>query len=353
MNENSIKFLSPSKVHLISECGYRYLLSQEERKINSNRAYSLNTFLGILMHSVLERYVSDRSKPIDLIWDEELDKMLEINERLDKNIFLYHLPYYDIKKSKFIQLLKEVNFDISGYQVVSEQLLQSDLIKGKADIVFINETEKKVKIIDLKSGPIYNLDNGEKTDIKTSYLVQLLSYGYCYWKQGFDPINISCALQGISSTEYFELKFTSDDYCSHRDHLLNTRKKLNQSIEKGGGVELANPESSMCDYCEFNFKCKPLHECLEKINDHSSLCLLKDSNAQFLDNSLTINVTNQSTKRCLQRIPENIYKKIKSSVCQKNSVLLTGLYHDSDLGISFWTNFSRHFEINLQATDCT
>lgn len=344
MNENSIKFLSPSKIHLINECGYRYLLSQIKRKDSPNKTYSITTFLGILMHSVLELYISNRSKPIELLWDFELDRMLDLYDISYKRVFLYKLPYYDIKKSKFIQLLKEINFDISGYRVVSEQLLKSDLIKGKADIVYINEIEKKVKIIDLKSGPIYNLENGQKTEVKNSYLTQLLSYGYCYWKEGYEPNNISCALQGISKTEYFQLKFTSDDYNRHGDYLLRMKKKFNHSIRQGEEIELANPESSMCNYCEFNFQCRPLHDYLEK-NNHSSIFLVKDSYTQFFDNSSTINIAHNRTKNILQRIPNEIYRKIKDLVNQKKVVLLTGLYHDSHVDISYWTNFSRYHEI--------
>ena len=74
-----VDYLSPSKIHFIKECKLRYVLSLSSGTNNGTKLFNKNTFLGILMHSVLEQYLIRKcsSDDYDRLWEEHLKNMIK------------------------------------------------------------------------------------------------------------------------------------------------------------------------------------------------------------------------------------------------------------------------------------
>ena len=80
-----------------------------------------------------------------------------------------------------------------------EKKISRGVVSGTADIIFDNKTEKKVKIIDFKTENSYLYENAEKQSVKEGYELQLKTYGYVYWSNGYLPEDITCVIRGFLS----------------------------------------------------------------------------------------------------------------------------------------------------------
>ena len=84
--------------------------------------YSIRTFLGILMHSVLNCYLKRKysTDDYDRLWEELLKKMIK-EYRIDiQDIDISITIYYEIK-NKLKQLLKDYCFDIPNFDLYGEK----------------------------------------------------------------------------------------------------------------------------------------------------------------------------------------------------------------------------------------
>lgn len=344
-----VDYLSPSKIHFINECKLRYVLTLTDGNHNRAKVFNKNTFLGILMHSVLEHYLKRKcsSDDYDGLWNELFNKMIHEYrfDTQDVDVIKYHLPYYEVKKNKLLQLLKTYNFDIPRYDLSPEKKITGGIVSGTADIIFDNPGEKKVKIIDFKTGPIASYENAEKQGMKAGYLFQLITYGYVYWLDGYLPENICCALQGISESEYEEIVFSQEDYENHENLLTGLKKDINYAISEGKQDSLASPSSKACIYCEHSSSCNALHESMNVEINYPSLSLIHQINSEFDDVESKIKIITNGGKVSIYKVPARMYNSIKQSIKNGKSVFVSGLYEEEQICIKYWTRYTNYTEL--------
>lgn len=341
-----IEYLSPSKIHFINECKLQYVLSLSEGINKGPKIFNKNTFLGILMHSVLEQYLKRKCSPDDFhnLWEELFNKMINDYEFdfKDVEIIKYHLPFYEVKKNKLLQLLCSNDFSVKGYNFDQEKNISGGFVKGTVDMVFENQSEKKVKIIDFKTGPIASYANGEKQEVKRGYLFQLMTYGYIYWLDGYLPENISCALQGVSISEYEEMAFTHEEYKNHEKLLLRLKTDINQAVTEEKIDSLANPSPKACMYCNFNSSCATLHNSMDSEINYTSMALIHQINSEFNDVESKINIITNGGKVTIYKIPTGTFISLKHLVKEGKSIFVSGLFDQEQVSIKYWTRYTSY-----------
>lgn len=348
MTVKNIEYLSPSNIHYLYECKFRYILSQNNfSKDKQPKVFNKNTFLGILMHLVLENYLKRRCNKDDFqqIWDEMFNLLIdEYNIEISEiELIKYHLPFYQVKKNMLLRILNHYNFNLKGYELELEKDVFGGLVKGKADIIFDNKSEKKVRIVDFKTGPIFSYVNGESQSIKSSYKFQLLTYGYVYWLKGYTSENITCILQGLSKSQVEEMVFTNQDYQNHEKLLINLKTSINQSINKGLEDSLANPNPTGCIYCDYNHRCDPLRKSLSDKVEFPSLLVINYINAESFEIEFKVNIKINGDSQSIYNVPIKIYDTFAKLVKDGNPVFVTGLYFQENSTIKYWTKYTKFF----------
>ncbi len=346
MDRKFINSLSPSKIHYLTECKYRYVLNQNNYSgKKSVKVFNKNTFLGILMHLVLENYLSRKcnKEEYEQIWEEMLNLLsIEFNfDVSDIDLLKYHLPFYVVKKNILYKFITLYEWDIKGYILETEKEIKGGLVQGKADIIFDNKNEKKVRILDLKTGPITTFENGEKCQIKNSYKFQLLTYGYVYWLNGYKPENIRCILQGLSADQIEEIIFSTEDYQNHEDILKDLKTSINQSILENKELSLASPNPTRCIYCEYNYACLPLHESMKNDYSYTSLALIHHINSEKVDLESKVNILVNEGKLSIYKVPQIEYKTIIQLLNEGKIVFISGLYEQEQIGVKYWTKYTK------------
>ena len=344
-----INYLSPSKIHFIHECKFRYVLSLSDINRNRTKTFNRNTFLGILMHSVFEQYLKRKCSISDYeeLWYELFTKMI-IDYKIDKqdiDIIKYHLPYYEVKKNKLLELIKTFR-NINGFELFIEENIRGGIIRGKADIIYDNISEKKVRIIDFKTGPISNYENAIKQDVKGGYKLQLMTYGYIYWLKGYLSKNIICKIQGVSVSEYEEMVFSDEQYKKHEELLLGLKEDINKSHIQGKLEALATPSPKACIFCAYNSSCTALHNIMinNKI-DYPTLSLVNQINSEFDDFKSKINIIVKGGMISILKIPKKTYYFLKKTIKKGKSVFILGLFEEDKVGIKYWTRHTEHYEL--------
>ena len=95
--------LSPSKIQYIFDCKLRYVKGIRNFSGSAKKIFNINSFFGILLHSLLEDFINSRFNIDDynIKWDKALKKIsLDYNVDFEGFNLKYHLPYYYIKKGK-------------------------------------------------------------------------------------------------------------------------------------------------------------------------------------------------------------------------------------------------------------
>ena len=344
-----VDYLSPSKIYFVNECKFRYVLTFTDGRHQGSKLFNKHTFMGILMHSVLEHYLKRQCSSEDYkdLWDDLLNKMIREYgiDTQDVDVIKYHLPYYEVKKNKLLQLLKSYNYDFPKFDLFLEKKITGGIVSGTADIIFDNLPEKKVKIIDFKTGPIASYENAEKQGIKAGYLLQLITYGYVYWLDGYLPENICCALQGISESEYEEIVFSQEDYMYHENLLTGLKNDINRAIREEKQDSLASPSSKVCMYCEHSSSCNTLHESINDEVNYPSLSLIHQINSEFNDVESKINIITNGGKVSIYKVPTRTYNAIKQVIKNGKSVFISGLHEEEQIGIKYWTRYTNYTQL--------
>lgn len=344
-----IDYLSPSKIHFVNECKLRYALTLIDVNQYGSKVFNKNTFLGILMHSVLENFLKRQcsSEDYEGLWDEMFNNMI-CSYRIDvKDVdtIKYHLPYYEIKKNKLKLLLEISNYNVPGYDLSLEKKITQGIVSGTADIILNNPLEKKVKIIDFKTGPIARYENAEKQEMKAGYLFQLITYGYMYWLDGYLPQNISCALQGVSESEYEEIVFSWEDYKNHERLLNGLKSDINYAFDEENLDSLATPSPNACMFCEHSTACNSLHKSINAEKNYPTLSLINQINSEFNDVESKINIITNEGRVSIYKVPATMYDSIKKSIRRGKSVFVSGLFEEEHICIKYWTRYTRLTEL--------
>ncbi|PQB04125.1 PD-(D/E)XK nuclease family protein [Aureitalea marina] len=344
----------PSKIHFISECELRYfnLLNLGDGvKKNKKFKFNKNSFLGIVVHSVIEEYINEQFDldKFDKIWSKIFKQKLRACDMENKEGFVtYFLPYYIVKKNKTKKLIETLKYKLDS--VESEVEIESSLIKGTVDMLELNASGKSLTLTDFKSGPIWDYIDGKIDKVKAAYEVQLKSYGLVFWEKGYDADKITCVIQGLSNKEYAQFRFEDHDYESHKKFLHKLKNHFNLQISSNQTDILGTPGDNTCDFCEFISSCKPLHnDLLHGDGFYRSILIIDQINSEFDDQNSKINISTNGGLQSLHKIPETEYWNIKSLITKNEKVLVSNLYHVVSTRVKNWTQFSTYSIIKLDS----
>lgn len=343
--------LSPSKIHYINQCRLRFTLSSLEKKRahSGTMLFNKNTFLGILIHSVLEMFIKQNVviDSFDDKWDELLFEMcknygVEANEIENLK---YNLPYYTIKRAQFkkylTQLLKNKNDGLKA-----EVFVEGDLVYGFADLVEITAEENKVVITDLKTGPVRSVSDARLSSVKEGYRLQLLTYGLVYWEKNIPSQNISCNVQGLGKNEQINFVFDDAEYEAHSRFLKNLIYEINSYLKSQDHQGIATPNNDSCNYCEYSTSCERLHSViLQDGLSFKNLAIVNEINCEFDDLNSKINITTNGGVKSIHRIPKDDLNSIKGFIKSGGKVLLHSLFELQNTNIKYWTKYTSFEEV--------
>ena len=337
--------LSPSKIHFISQCKLRFILSSKKTEgTGRGPLFNKYSFLGILLHAVLEEFVNKDIEITDFesVWSRQLNSHIrKYNLVVDlKGNLIYQLPYYIIKKEKLRHYIIELQKNKNSYLAAEVPIVENN-IHGFADLIQEDKIEKKVSIIDLKTGPIWNIAKGEIIGLKEGYRIQLLTYGTAYWEKGYNARDISCSIRGLSEDEHISMVFTSEDY-ERNQKLL---KKLKEEIEEVDLItesdSLASPAVESCKFCEYGLNCSALHKSVQVgALMEAPFAIIDEINCEFDDLNSKINITTNGGVTSIHRIPSQVFTEVKGIVKLGSSIFVQGLYVLSNTRIKYWTQHS-------------
>ncbi len=335
---------SPSKIDFIEECVLRYLKHNNTHKHQGKKTFNKDTFLGIVIHAVIEDFINSPYKitKFEERWDSILTKNLKDFEELNNlEIIKYHVPYYVVKKQQTKKLLHKLKLK----NPKAEFTISGSIVFGKSDLVEQPKFQKKVKITDFKTGPIWDVRDGYCIKIKNKFATQLKTYALVYWEKGFKPENIVCVLHGLSKDELVQFTFTEKEYKEHKSFLCDLKYKIADCTTNNNEFSLATPTSMACKYCDFIYSCVPFHKTLlAKPSEFESMQLINSKNSAFDDQFLKIEIQKNENKTTIQKIPNIVYHQIKESVNDNHAVLLSNLYNIINSETKNWTRFT-HFKI--------
>jgi hypothetical protein len=337
--------LSPSKIHFISQCKLRFILSSKKpNKTVYSPVFNIYSFLGILIHSVLEEFIRKDLKiaKFDYVWSRQLQsciKKYSFDTYFKLNL-TYQLPYYIIKKEKF-RLYLIVLLNNKNSNLAAEVPITGGYISGFVDLVEEDTLSQKVNIIDLKTGPIWELARGEIIGLKEGYRIQLLTYGTAYWEKGYLAQDITCTIRGLSEDEHISTTFTSEEYELHQKFLKKLKEEIEEASLTGNSDLLAFPTVTSCKYCEHGLSCSSLHKAVQKGTMlEAPFVIIDEINCEFDDSNSKINITTNGGVISIHRIPKELFIEIKDIVKLGTSIFVQGLYVLSHTRIKYWTRYS-------------
>jgi hypothetical protein len=334
--------LGPSHVHSIDECNLRYAFRKENSENTGYIAlYDRNTFLGNVIHEVINTYISEKRhiNDFDIIWSQTL-RELKNGTLNSPNIeaIKYEAPFYVIKKWQTKDLLTGINDSNSRFY--SEYPFESIHLKGKIDLVKMDHESKSVEIIDFKSGPIWSYVDGKKHQPIQKYITQILSYGLYFFENGFAPSNITCKLIGLSKNDYYQINFNTEDYRKYSNHLFKLRRRLGQMMEKENFniPYFGKPSPENCCYCSFRYKCRAfLKEIQVNPKSYQTDIFLNLRMDDLTIEANKIRIVLQNNRQLLiHNVPSDIIRSLNLPLIEADIMLLTGLLKGDKENNYYW-----------------
>lgn len=334
--------LGPSHVHSIDECNLRYAFKKENSENPGYIAlYDRNTFLGNVIHEVINTYVSEKRHidDFEIIWSQTLINLRNgILNSPEIEVIKYEAPFYVIKKWQTKDLLTGINDSNSIFH--SEYPFESIHLKGKIDLVKIDHESKSVEIIDFKSGPIWSYIDGKKHEPIQKYLTQILSYGLYFFENGFAPCNITCKLIGLSKNDYYQISFNTEDYRKYSNHLFQLRKRLGQMMGKENFniPYFGRPSPENCRYCNFRYKCRAFLKEIQlnpKSYQTDIFLNLRKDHLTIEVNKIRI-VVNNNSHLLIHNVPSDIVRSLNSPLIEADIILFTGLLKGDKENNYYW-----------------
>ena len=320
--------------------------SEDSGKGGSKKVFNKYSFLGILIHGLLDSFLKNQwdLSQFDIYWEKLFKKGLAERGISDVDLpnIKYNLPYYIVKKNQALELFKSLEF-WQDCRIESEAELDGEIIYGSADIIEFDSLKNRIRITDLKTGPALNIVDGSLEGPKIPYLTQLKTYGLHYWTQGYSSGNIKLRLLELSGGQTKEFSFTESEYSNHLEYLHSLLSTLNSSIKSNNYDELASPNKDTCRFCPFNMSCGSLHYSLKsEVLEVNSFLILDEINTEFDDLNEKINITTGDGLKSLHRIPKEDYAIIKKEVQIGVEIFINGLYQVQDSNIKYWTKYTNY-----------
>lgn len=261
LNIEHLKFIRPSSFFYWEKCPLKSVFSKQFKNQQFFPKHP-DTDLGILIHSFLENKKEWKINSIAKFeekWEIEITKIDETykNSQLQKIYFpiKWHAKYFAVKKHLLqLSLFKESKWDWkNNYKSLTEEWVDDGQdIGGNIDRMILNKKGEIIKIVDIKTGNIFEIVNKKKV-IKMAYIQQLVLYAYIINKQqNFYP---ACFIEDIKGNTY-EIEINDEIVYETYKAAIKLKHKINTSIDEGNVDSLANPMPDNCSFCGFRPVCK-------------------------------------------------------------------------------------------------
>ena len=165
----------------IEKCKLKFVLDSNARTGKGhNYEFNPNSFMGELIHKVLENYFKEfyDLNEFDHKWEETILKYCE-KIKIEKKYAQYWAPHYYPKKINTLKIIKNYQL-LEGSKVLPEKKVIFKNIRGIIDLYEI--ADDKVRITDFKTGVIHDIEDGSNIGVKEAYIEQLKTYGYIIFK---------------------------------------------------------------------------------------------------------------------------------------------------------------------------
>lgn len=347
-----LKKIGPSQFTYFEKCRYRFVLSRSsDPKIGASRTnFNRYTFLGVLIHEVIERYYKNEFELADYddFWESIMVRMIDevdFPPHVDnkKDFVKIWSPYYSIKKAYTKNLLQD--FELIGGDVEPEKLVESGHVKGRIDL--FERINDRIRIVDFKTGLIFNYQGLRTKAPKKEYVDQLTLYGAAFAAQeNVEPSNITIVLRGLSESEFYSKQLTDQD-CSQVGRRLESALKSTENAVQNGSLDgLATPEPETCRYCEYIQMCKSVQDSVA--NDPvrwQNYIVLSSIDAEFNYEDLEITVIANDNEISISNIPIQSFNDLKMKIDEGKTLFLLGLYAGDAPSFRKWTQYVDYFEI--------
>lgn len=255
----AITRISPSIFTSLKRCPYKEILA---KSLNNKPTlpFPASVYLGNVVHRCLE-LISKREirtlEDFEIKWRELVTQMeveLKANGLLGYIPLKQNAPRYALLKMQAKRKLKNT-FALPGkakkYSVYTEKKLGSKdgLLDGKLDLLI--ENENYVKIVDYKSGEVYDSESGE---IKVQYQDQLKLYAYLYF-DNFKRFPTDIVVADLMGGEHI-LNVSKNDCFETFEEAISLLNEINDKIYRNQINLLANPSEENCGSCLYRPNCR-------------------------------------------------------------------------------------------------
>jgi len=296
-----LKKISPSQFTRLKKCPYSSVLSKSFSR--PLLPYSPSIHLGTIIHKCIQKIYTNRIRTEEEFEQKWMKFEKEEEKKLKEYDFNFFIPLsenvsgYAIKKLQVKSVLKKQINKIeekknSGVQFINEKWLQSAdaMIGGSVDHIL--KADGFVKLIDTKTGDIYN----EEGRVKEDYKEQLKLYAYLY-SQEYGQYPHELAIRDLKQNEIL-IPFSMDECEALAETAKIKLKTINRSVIDNDFEKLAHPAKDTCNGCLYRPACK-YHWAVQKEDSITSFTDLKGvliSNNQYKNGNINITLEGSESK---------------------------------------------------------
>lgn len=334
------------------KCKLKFILDSNGKGSSSyNYEFNPNSFLGNLIHKVLESYYKENYdlKLFDNKWEASLIELslkvqLDIGDTDILEYIKYWVPAYYPKKLNTLKILSNYSLLENG-SIYPERNVSYKNVNGVIDLY--EENSDKIRITDFKTGVLFNTEDGGNIGVKEAYIEQLKTYGYIIYRtEKVHAENIELVIKGLGNNEMYSFKCTQEEYVAQGIKIGNLINETNKTIDLGNTDVLATPEPDICNYCNHLFKCKPSQYAIRtKPEKWEKIVLLKTINVKFDFSDLSINIIINDRTTSIHNIPEKDFVAIKNMNELGKEVIMTHLFKVHNSKVKKWSKLTKYMEV--------
>lgn len=315
-----------------------------------NQEFNINSFLGSLIHKVLETYYKEiyDLKLFDYKWEAsliEMSKQLRLESEDDVLEFIkYWIPAYYPKKINTLKILTSYKL-LAGGIIYPEKKVYFKNVYGIIDLYEVSGD--KIRITDFKTGILFNTQDGMNMGVKEAYIEQLKTYGYIiYQTNKVQAQNIELVIKGLGNNEIYSFKCTHEEYVEQGVKIDNLINETNTLIDLGNTSLLATPKADICNFCNYQFECTALHFSIRnQLEKWEKIVLLEKMNASFDLKELSISMVVNDKTFSIHNIPEKDFVMIKKMNELDKEVLITQLFQVHNSNVKRWSKLTKYIAL--------
>jgi CRISPR/Cas system-associated exonuclease Cas4 (RecB family) len=349
---NNIEKISPSMLAAFEKCKLKFVLdSNASGGRGYNYEFNPNSFLGTLIHKVLESYFKEfyDLKLFDSKWEaafiENSQKVEFDSEVIDVLEYIkYWVPGYYPKKINTLKILSSYPLLAQG-SVYPEKKVHFKNVYGVIDLYEVNAD--KIRVTDFKTGVLFNTEDGLNIGVKEAYIEQLKTYGYIiYQTEEVQAEDIELVIKGLGNNEMYSFSCTHEEYVAQGLKIDNLINETNKVIGSGNTTILATPEPGICNFCNHQFECAPFRFVIRTQPEKwEKIVLLKTINVKFDFSERSINILVNNRTTSIHNIPEKDFVAIRIMNELGIEVLITQLYQVHNSNVKKWSKLTKYKEV--------